>query len=340
MPATMKDIAVKAGISRQTVSLILNGHADRLSIAKGTQRRVREIAEELGYCRNELANAVKRGHSNVIGFFGGGGLHILDFLDGISRELHPAGFSINCCLPHYQTRADEAEAFAKTCISQMIPAVISTLPMLMEPVLDTFDKHNIKLVFLNTFLLKERYSVVHSDEMQGAALAVEHLAGLGHRRIGILTVATENTYSQNRKNGYLHGLKRFRLDFEPELEFHTTDTFQYKEQERDAFREYLRKSRPTAMLAVSDAQAAKILMYAQELRIHIPHELSVVSFSNVTYTEFSAPPLTAVAEPLKQIGAEAAKIVLNSIGKKDHAVQDIGLPCRLIVRKSTERIEI
>lgn len=337
--ATTKDIAERAGISRQTVSLILNGHADRLNIALKTQKRVREIAEQLGYCRNELANAVRRGHGSVIGVLGGGGLHVLSFLNGISHELRRKNFTLNFSELRYGKIEEDLAAFAKVCISQMIPAVICSTPTKLETVADTFDRHGIQLIILNSTLMGDRYPVVSSDEIQGAGLAVEHLYGLGHRRIGIVTVETESTYSENRKQGFREMLERCGGVFDPSLEFRAVNAYQYSSGEREAFREYIQRNRPTALFAVADIQAAKMLMYARELGIRVPQDLSVVGFSNAVYTEFSAPPLTTVIEPLEKIGVTAAKMALQAVSGEKSLPGLTKIPCGFIIRQSTERIQ-
>jgi len=163
---------------------------------------------------------------------------------------------------------------------------------------------------------------------------VEHLAGLGHRRIAHLTMAGDIEFAANRRNGYLEGMKQFAAGTQPRIIESVTDDY------RDACRKLLSEpegQRPTAVFCVMDTVAMELMKEAIRLKVKIPEELSIVGFGNLDMAEYAVVPLTTVSQPFKEMGSLTAAKVIDAIENHDSTGKAINLKLKtkLVIREST-----
>src|SRR3712207_239352 len=174
---------------------------------------------------------------------------------------------------------------------------------------------------------------VAADNLQGARLGVEHLLGLGHTRIGMITGRSDLLSAQQREQGYREALAAagLRVDeallrsggFEPEIA-------------REAARELLsRASRPTAVFAANDLSALATLEVAAELGLEVPRQLSVVGFDNIPESAMADPPLTTVEQPIRRMGQVATAMLLALISGEELPGPHRTLATSVVVRAST-----
>jgi LacI family transcriptional regulator len=166
----------------------------------------------------------------------------------------------------------------------------------------------------------------------GARAATQHLIDLGHRRIGHVRGRADLVSARQREQGYREALEAAGIDFDPAL----VRVGGYRASETtDAARELLGlRDRPTAVFAANDLSAIRVMEVAAELGLRVPDDLSVVGFDNVPEAANSIPPLTTVAQPLQQMGAQAVRLLLTLLdgdGKEEH----LRFPASLVVRGST-----
>jgi len=175
-------------------------------------------------------------------------------------------------------------------------------------------------------------STIGSDNVAGAKIATEHLISLGHRRIAHIRGRTDLESANLRETGYRESLAEHGIPFDATL---VRDGNYRAPQTDDAARELLsRADRPTAIFAANDLSAIRVLDIAAELGIRVPEELSVIGFDNIPEAAASTPQLTTVAQPLKEMGAQALEMLLELL-RGDDTVHHVHLPAELIVRAST-----
>jgi LacI family transcriptional regulator len=178
-----------------------------------------------------------------------------------------------------------------------------------------------------------RLASVAADNLQGARLGVEHLLGLGHTRIGMITGRSDLLSAQQREQGYREALAAAGLHvdeglvrpggFEPELA-------------REAAHELLSLPEPpTAVFAANDLSALTTLEVARELGLDVPRRLSVVGFDNIPESALTEPPLTTVEQPIRRMGQDAAAMLLALVSGEDVADLHRTLDTALVLRAST-----
>ena len=175
-------------------------------------------------------------------------------------------------------------------------------------------------------------STIESDNVAGSRVATEHLIRLGHRRIAHVRGRTDLVSARQREQGYREALEAAGLPFDPDL----VRVGGYRALETtDAARELLtRPDRPTAVFAANDLSAIRVLEIAAELGLRVPEELSVVGYDNVPEAASAVPPLTSIAQPMHQMGAEAVRILLGLLSGET-GEEHLRLPATLVVRAST-----
>jgi len=171
---------------------------------------------------------------------------------------------------------------------------------------------------------------IHIDNQAAAREVMEHLKGLGHRRIGIVTGPTVSTLSRDRLQG--SRLKGETSDRELMV---VHGDFTLGSGEDAAERLLARHDRPTAIFCFNDQMAIGVLGVARRRGLSVPKDLSVVGFDDISFARYTAPPLTTVAQPVKEIGQEAVRLLLRIIKGQALSPVSVVLPHKLITREST-----
>jgi LacI family transcriptional regulator len=177
---------------------------------------------------------------------------------------------------------------------------------------------------------------VLSDNRLGGFLATRHLLELGHRRIACIAGPRTITPSAERITGYRKALEEAGLSYDEGLivrgDYHAQSGM-------DITHSLLKRDpRPTAIFALNDLMAIGALRAAAEAGCSIPQDLAVVGYDDLEIAHFTNPPLTTIAQPKKEIGAQAVNLLADRISQKDRPPSRLVLPPELIVRRSTQPI--
>jgi LacI family transcriptional regulator len=174
---------------------------------------------------------------------------------------------------------------------------------------------------------------ITADNLQGARMGVDHLIGLGHTRIGMVTGRPDLSSAQLREQGYRQALAESGLTVDESL----LRLGAYEEAHaRDAARDLLtRPDRPSAVFAANDLSALVMLEVAAELGIKVPDELSVIGFDNIPESALADPPLTTVQQPMRAMGHDAVVMLTSLIAGDPVADTHVTLDTSLVVRRST-----
>ncbi|HLK96058.1 MAG TPA: LacI family DNA-binding transcriptional regulator [Nocardioidaceae bacterium] len=320
---TLQTLADDLGVSRSTVSNAF-GRPDQLSAE--LRERILTRARELRFTGPDpVARGLRRGRVGAVGVLVDQGLSyafsdpaVVTNLDGLARELHAGGFGL---LLHAGTgvRAD-AELVGRAAVDAW---VIASLPR-NDPSVQAAQAQSRPMVVLDQPTLPGVPTVGVDDE-GGAAAAAEHLLGLGHRRLGVLTAPLQADGFQGiadanrqRRATYevmaarLAGVRRVAVA--AGLSWSDIPVVECARSDVDAGAlgtwELLDRPRPpTAVLSFSDQLAIGALRAAAELGIPVPHRLSVVGFDDIASAATTEPALTTVAQPLRQRGEMAGELV-------------------------------
>jgi len=313
---SMADVASAAGVSRSTVSLVLNGRHESVGLAATTVARVRAVASELGYRKNELARAMITGRNPFLCLLTPA---IADELSARCLAAAVAEAERHGQYLHVLASGRDEPTCAASierCI-ELRPAGVVTwnLPVAAQSRLATeLERYEIPLCALQPH---------YGGQVLGPAL--DHLFDLGHRRVGLVSIPTEPALEAS----FLEAMKAAWQAVPAE---HLVRADDGETDLRDALREVLRsrKTRPTALVCTSDSAALMVLRAARRLDLKVPKELSVVGWGNLALGALSDPPLTTVDPPIADLAGQAVARLLG----QPPVVGPVSAP-HIVVRKST-----
>jgi LacI family transcriptional regulator len=335
---TISDIAAQAGVSRATVSYVLNKGNTSVKISDLTRNRVLETAAELGYRRNELARAVITGKNPMLGFWvmQSNREPVVRVLAGAMKEADESDYFIK--MLGFDNSSLDSRTLER-CVEWRLAGIIAfhapeeTIRQLLPQINET----GIPFVMVDSQHPPMGCLNIESDHTGGMTAIIEHLVGLGHRRIAFLggQRGEEDSISGARETAYRDAMTRFGLaghclveygDWRAEFSGWENGTTAAAAQ-----RLLNATPRPTAIACASDHMAMIVMRLAAERGINVPQQLSVTGFDDVTAATLYTPPLTTVAQPFEEIGRSAVR---HLISPSTPTLTQV-LPAHLVLRGST-----
>jgi DNA-binding LacI/PurR family transcriptional regulator len=322
------DVAAAAGVSVATVSRSLRGFPN---VAESTRERVLEATRLLDYRPNPAAVRLAAGITNTIAVatLDPGHWFVAEVIGGIDEVLTSAGYDLllsGITDQTHKTRFLEINA----------PNGDRCDAVILVDVALTDDEANRALELGYTLASVgfriDNFSSVTIDNTGVARLAVDHLIGLGHRRIGLVNMPGHELdfkTPQLRRRGYLEALENAGMTVDPGIEL--TSGFSPTEVREPARRLLERVDRPTAVFATSDRQAFGVMLAAGELGVRIPEDLSLVGVDDHEQSELVG--LTTVRQNVAEQGRIVAELLLEEL--RGETVRHVDASTELIVRSST-----
>ena len=328
MPATIRDVAAKAGVSISTVSRVLNSTA-RVNEAK--ERKVKEAIQQLGFVPNEVARNLVQKKTGGIGVVlpSIGGEFFSEFLHGLDVTTRSNGVYLLVSASHGSL--DEMKQVL-VGMHQRVDGLV-----IMTPAGDgafaklEFDKTPI--VVINADATASDHATINFDNFRGAYLATEHLLHLGHRRIAILKGPASTFDALERLRGYRASLQSHQISVDTRLEIDGD----YSPASGMAAASVLMslEPRPTAIFCANDQSAVALMNSLQHRGIRVPDDLSMVGFDDIPGAAYSSPPLTTVRAGIQQLGVEAIECLIDLMENNRRPAPHRVLPAELVVREST-----
>jgi DNA-binding LacI/PurR family transcriptional regulator len=328
------DVAKLAGVSRTTVSFVLND-VPGVKISEETRQRVLEAARELDYYPTAAARSLASGKTHRIGLILGEGQERLRadaflpaFLQGVTASVHRRGYLLMVQLAE---DVPSHEAYARLIREQQVDGLIMSGPSSDDPLLPQLAEEQFPLI-LHGRLNGQALPSVDVDNRAGAYQAVSHLFSLGHRRIGFISNAPLSySGTQDRFAGFKLALAEHDLSYDPDLV--GTAAF-LPEAGRAAMQQLLDlPKRPTAVFAASDVVALGAMSAIYSAGLRIPHDVAVVGFDDIFLAAHAHPPLTTVRVPAYGLGWTAAEVLIALI-EGDEDVSSVILETELVIRES------
>ena len=330
----LEDIAAKAGVSRSTVSRVINNEP---YVSEKTRQKVMTVIEAEGFTPNPAARALVTQRTRVIGVvipqlplvLFEDAYYFPTLLHGISRVANECDYSM--LLWFGQADGDEERFYNRIITNRLMDGVIIASAGENYPLIDHFLKAQ------SPFVLVERpahhhdqISYVTVDNIAAAHDAVTHLINLGHKRIGTVTGNLSIADGIDRLEGYKHALRDADLPVADGLIYQ--GNFTYRSGYEGA--QVLLAQGIDAIFAASDITARGVLQAFGEAGVSVPDEIAVVSFDDLPTAVQVNPPLTSVHHPVEEKGARAAEVLVQLIEAEDPVPQHIVLPTELIIRQS------
>jgi DNA-binding LacI/PurR family transcriptional regulator len=334
---TSLEVARLAGVSRATVSLVLN-NSDRVSLSPGTRKRVFEAAEQLGYKPNSAARMLVSGVSETIGLVVTNpsvllhDAYIPQILYGIEKANSEMGFHV--LLEGLRTD-DQDVTYDNLVKSRRIDGLIVLNPRANDLALASLIDRGFPVVLIGSLGHPEEYSVTSPGD-SAMAEAARHIVELGHRRIGAITFAPLSfTGARDRLKLLRDMLWRCGATLEDDCV--EVGDFSADSGYEAAIRLLKRRPDLTAIFAGNDTIAIGLLNAAQELGRKIPSDLSVIGYDDLHFAHRLNPPLTTVFSDGVSQGVAAAKMLFARLGHGEIGPSRITLEASFVQRASTQR---
>ena len=332
-PPTLRDVAEAASVHVGTASRALNP-GTRARVSRSTAERVLKAARDLGYRPNPMARSLRTARTNTVG------LVIPDLTNplvaplvrGVESVLAPAGY--DAWIVNTDSDPARERALIDGLLGKQVDGLIIATATLDDPWLAGLHAEGVRMVLAKRLLSSDGIPSVEADNVAGVAAAVDHLIRLGHTRIAHLAGPETLSTGVIRKWGYLQGLREHGLPEDRRLV--VTCAANTEQDGAAAMRELLDSGVDfTAVVTGHDRVALGIYDVLAERGLRCPDDLSVVGFNDMPLMDKMSPPLTTVRVPHYEIGAEAARLMLDVFVEPDRPARAVLLRPQLVVRSST-----
>ena len=334
---TIKDIARILGISPSTVSRALRDHPD---ISEKTKNAVRELAKQLNYRPNILAQKLRTNHSNLIGVIIPQIVHYFfsSIISGIEDYAYEKGYTV------IVAQSNENYEREKKNVSILLNSGVDGV--LISRTKETTDFSHFKEILNNEIPIVffdrscpsvDVDKVVVNDEI-AAYRATKYLIETGCRRIVHFRGPKKLVITNKRLTGYLEALREYKIRIDKKLII-KCDTF---EQGQAVTEELIKKNiKFDAIFAVNDDSAAGALVTLQKYGIKVPEEVSIFGYSNSIISQITTPKLSTVEQRGYEMGYAAAKMLIERIEGKARTPKSRleVVSTKLIIRESTHKLE-
>jgi LacI family transcriptional regulator len=333
---TIEEIADLADVSRSTVSRVLNNHP---SVRPSVRARVQQVIQDNRYTPRAAARSLASRRTNVVGlliprsaatifsdpFFP----HVIQ---GITETCSNRGYFL---LLSMVTVEREQDFYERVLRGRHVDGLIMMSSDIDDPILPLLIRDDSPLVLVGRHPYLADVSSADVDNRDGAVQAVRHLIELGHRRIATITGPLYMVAAMDRRDGYKQALAEAAIPIRPDLivESDFTQAGAY-----GAMHQVLQLAeRPTAVFTGSDVMAAGALRALHEVGLRVPEDMALVSFDDLPLASILTPPLTTVHQPLNELGAAAADLLLDRLEQPDdhHQPSHKRLATHLVVRQSS-----
>jgi LacI family transcriptional regulator len=329
---TINDIARLAGVSKKTVSRVLNNSP---FVREETRVRVHGLMQEMGYTPDPQARGLAFRRSFLIGmvFDNPNAQMVVTMQEGVLAGLKGSGFElvVHACDRTASDFLPEVAAFVER---QKLFGVILLPPISENNALaEILKDRGCHYVRMASAVIDEPGNLVSSNDRLATGEAAEHLAKLGHRRIGFIAGPPGFRSREERREGFLAGLRNHGIELP--ARYCVDGAYTYESGITAAEKLLKLKPRPTAIFASNDEMAAGVYHAARQLGLSIPGELSVVGFDDTPVSRRLWPPLTTVRWPIHDMGRAAAHHLLRAAADAAPADDKAVFPAFLVERQST-----
>lgn len=331
---TQADVARLAGVSRATVSYVINGKDSKgVPISEETRQRVLNAVEELGYVVNAGAQALRSGDTKTIGvmlplyenpFF-------WEILSGISREANESGYKVllaNSVLDLEQTHHSVTELAEQRVDGLILLIEFESLP---EKIMEQLRNSTHPIIEISA--AESEFDYVQQNYGDGTTLLMEQLFELGHRRIAFLYGVHKPEQGLDRLTAYRRSLKDAGITLDESLIYHCGPTMEDAYQAARHLLEF--GNPPTAIITLNDLLGIAAIRAVTDLGLRVPEEVSVAGFDDIPFARFVVPRLTTVAGDPEQNGRDAVRLLLKRLKEPDRPREVITARWQLIMREST-----
>ncbi|UYV51599.1 LacI family DNA-binding transcriptional regulator [Priestia megaterium] len=328
---TIYDVAKLSGLSKTTVSRVINNHS---YVSEEKKNRVLKAMKELNYTPNPSARKLRGQVTTTIGvivpriinpFFS-------YLVDSIEQVAYKKGYHVLI----FQSNEDKEKelAFLNLLKTKQVDGIIMTSIENDWSLIEPFTEYG-PILLCNEYVNNANVPIVRLNQYKGAYIGVKHLLEKGHRKIGYCTggLFAEEGKDKDRNQGYQKALQEAGIQPDPKWIFVNQHSI---EDGKQVVKKILSmEDRPTAIFTGSDEIAGGMMIEAKESGLSIPNDLAIIGFDDQPLAQMLDPKLTTIRQPIEQMGIKAMEILIDMLNDSESTVETFELPIELVVRSST-----
>lgn len=329
---TIRDVAQLAGVSRATVSKVLN-NAPHVSAV--TRQRVHDAARKLNFRPSSIARSLKSNRTATLGLVTDDleGVFTMSMMRGVEDVASARGFSVFLCNSYGEAARERAHL--QVLLDKQVDGIILLSGYrVRDRGAPALPLNNLPVVYLYQYTHDIPVSCIIPDDFGGAVLGTQHLLDVGRRRIGVINGPAHYEVTHIRLKGWRQTLETAEIDFDPALvragSWHESSGYALA---RDLMTQ---RHPPDALFCMSDSLAAGALEALAELGLRVPQDVAVMGFDNRAFAQHQRPPLTTIALPLIEMGRLAGEMLLSAIQEGEWQAALHRVPCSLVIRQSSD----
>lgn len=335
---SIKDIARIAGVAPSTVSTILNGKEESRRISHALVQKVLNIAKQKGYTPNQVAVSLRTGSSKIIGLLVEdiSNVFYASIASIIEDQLKTFGYRVVYC----STKNDPANCIEliNMLYQRQVDGYIITPVEGIENALKSLTDKRKPVILIDRYFKELNLSHVLVDDKTGMYDGMNHLIGNGYKNIGFVTVDLAQTQMNYREQAYKQFLKEHDMEFREErilkIPFRTSSEVMVEQ-----LVTFIRDTPDmNALFFSTNYLCIAGLQSLQRLKLSIPHEMALISFDDHELFSIYPPGITAIRQPVKEIGHNAVSLLIDYLQlSTDHFIdKHLFIPGKLMVRGSTK----
>ena len=336
--STIKDVALKAGVSFTTVSHVINGTR---KVSDLTHQRVLQAIKECAYVPSQVARSLQASQTHVIGLLVPdiSNPFCAEITQGIEQAAQKQGYAIMLYNHHPQSQTRQFDDLLSRRVDGVILLAGVFQHSFLAPALQKkLAYHRLPLVLIDHEPQDIVADSLQSDAFESGRMATQHLIDLGHQKIACMSGPLNMPVSQARVDGWKSAMKQLPQFSAETLLFEGNFTIASGV---ELAQQIFKKTQCTAAFACNDMMAMGVLTAAAHLQIQIPQQFSVIGVDGITMGQYTSPALTTVGKDLIALGAQAADLLISRI--KNQATSGnlkIISESELIVRQSTCQLSV
>ena len=331
---TLEDVGYLAGVSRSTVSRVIN---QETSVSPEVRERVLDVIRQTGYAPNAAARSLVSNRTGVIGLVIPSGVHNLfedpyfaRLIQGVTTASNHARMTLSLFL--FETQDEEQDIYPRVVESGFLDGVIVTATRSGDPLISRILNSSLPAVVVGRPGI-DGVSYVDVDNRGGAREAARHLCEIGCRTIGCIRAPETTTTGQDRLLGFVEGL----ADEGRALRSRLIADGDYSEASGGRGMAQLLEQGVDGVFVASDTMAIGAIKAIKEAGRSVPDDVAIVGFDGFSASDTASPPLTTLRQPVVQTAAEAVQILMGVVDGRSSGPQSRILPVDLVVRASTSR---
>lgn len=339
MSVTIKDIAVKVGVSPSTVSRVLNGNS---RISETTTMKIHEAMEELNYHPNSLARNFANGSTYCIGL-------VIDAQDentfanaffnrsvfAIEKVIQEHGYSLVITNDRKKLNKSMVENLV---LEKKVDGLIMPSSSVRSELIKKLNRDGFPFIVMGEpKSCKNDATWIDIDNEQGSRMAVEHLIEQGYTKIALVTEKCNTIFTQKRLAGYLACLKEHNIEIEQEYILELGADIIADDKRIEAL--FHNENHPDAFLCGNNILAFSVLKTLKKINLKVPNEIGMVTFDNYPIAEYTDPPITVVDVDTYGLGIQVAEQLIHKIQGNAKDFHHLYIPTKMIIRESSKKGE-